>query len=118
VGRDDFRRRIGAGNTAIKARLLDQGAIAGVGNLLADQALWQARLSPLRMTGSLSPEELDRLRREIRGAVRSATRLGGVHTGSFIPARERDGACPRCGAPLKRARVGGRTTYWCAACQV
>lgn len=117
VDRDAFRRLIGAGRAPIKARLLDQGAIAGVGNLLGDQALWQARISPERQTGRLSTDELDRLRREIRSAVRSAIRRGGVHTGQFIPARERDGTCPRCGTPLSRARIAGRTTYWCAACQ-
>ncbi|MDP1847111.1 MAG: DNA-formamidopyrimidine glycosylase family protein [Solirubrobacteraceae bacterium] len=117
VGRDAFRRLVGAGHTAIKARLLDQGAIAGVGNLLADQVLWQARIAPRRPTSELSTEELDLLRRQLRAAVRSAIRQGGVHTGSFIPAREREGACPRCGHPLERATIGGRTTYWCPVCQ-
>src|SRR4051795_5284795 len=66
VSRDEFRARIGAGRTAVKARLLDQGAISGVGNLLADEALWQARIAPQRSTASLSVEELDRLRRAVR----------------------------------------------------
>jgi len=117
VGRDDFRRRIGRGSAPVKARLLDQGAISGVGNLLADQALWQARLAPSRSTSSLSVEDLDRLRRELRAAVRSAIRLGGVHTGRFVQARGRDGACPRCRTGLARGVVGGRTTYWCPVCQ-
>ncbi|HEY1715886.1 MAG TPA: DNA-formamidopyrimidine glycosylase family protein [Solirubrobacteraceae bacterium] len=118
VSRDEFRRIVGAGHTAVKARLLNQGAMSGVGNLLADQALWQARIAPMRDTGSLTDEELDRLRRELRGAVRSAIRKGGVHTGAFIPARGREGHCPRDGHSLSRATVGGRTTYWCPACQV
>src|SRR4051812_11494924 len=80
VSAEDFRRRIGAGSTPLKARLLDQKAISGVGNLLADQALWQARLDPRRRTSSLSALDLDRLRRELRAAVRSAIRQGGVHT--------------------------------------
>jgi formamidopyrimidine-DNA glycosylase len=117
VDRGTFRRVIGAGRAPIKARLLDQGAIAGVGNLLADQALWQARIAPTRLTGSLSDDELDRLRREIRAAVRQAIRRGGAHTGEFIPARLPDGACPRCGSPVHRGRIGGRTTYWCPICQ-
>jgi formamidopyrimidine-DNA glycosylase len=117
VGRDDFRRLIGAGNAPVKARLLDQGAISGVGNLLADQALWQARIAPQRTTSALATEELDRLRRELRGAVRSAIRDGGVHTGSFVQARGRDGTCPRCGQDLARGTIGGRTTYWCPECQ-
>jgi formamidopyrimidine-DNA glycosylase len=118
VGRDEFRRRIGSGHTAVKARLLNQHAISGVGNLLADQTLWQARIAPGTDTGSLSEDDLDRLRRELRSAVRSAIRKGGVHTGSFVPARGRDGTCPRCGHfPLSRATIGGRTTYWCPVCQ-
>ena len=77
VTRDAFRRQVGRGRMAIKARLLDQGTISGVGNLLADQALWQARLSPRRISAELGHEELDRLRRELRAALRSAMRLGG-----------------------------------------
>ena len=117
VGRDEFRRRIGAGDTPLKVRLLHQGAISGVGNLLADELLWQARISPQRRTSKLSKEELDRLRRALRAAVRSAHREGGVHTGKFVKARDREGACPRCGHALERATVGGRTTYWCPVCQ-
>lgn len=117
VGRDDFRRLVGTGRAPVKARLLDQGAISGVGNLLADEALWRARLAPSRIVSTLSITELDRLRRELRAAVRSAIRLGGVHTGRFVEARGREGACPRDGHPLERARIGGRTTYWCPACQ-
>jgi formamidopyrimidine-DNA glycosylase len=118
VGRDEFRRRIGSGHTAVKARLLNQHAISGVGNLLADQILWQARIAPGRDTGSLSQDDLDRLRRELRAAVRSAIRKGGAHTGSFVGARGREGTCPRCGhSPLSRGTVGGRTTYWCPVCQ-
>ncbi len=117
VDRVEFRRRIGAGRAPIKARLLDQQAVSGIGNLLADQILWQARLSPERRTGELSMEELDRLRRETRAAVRSAIRKGGAHTGAFIGARQRSGVCPRDGHALARDRIGGRTTYWCPACQ-
>jgi formamidopyrimidine-DNA glycosylase len=117
VGRSVFRDRVGRGSTALKARLLDQGVIAGVGNLLADETLWRARLSPLRIAGELSVEELDLLRRELRAAVRDAIRNGGVHTGRFMPARERGGACPRDKTELERATVGGRTTYWCPTCQ-
>jgi formamidopyrimidine-DNA glycosylase len=118
VDRTEFRRRIGSGRAPVKARLLDQHAISGVGNLLADQVLWQARISPSRPTDSLSTEELDRLRRELRSAIRSAIRRGGAHTGAFVPARERGGSCPRCGHPLERATIGGRTTYWCPNCQL
>jgi len=117
VGRDEFRRLIGSGSSPVKARLLNQRAISGVGNLLADQILWQARIAPNRSVSQLSTEDLDRLRRELRAAVRSAIRKGGAHTGRFISARGREGACPRCGRGLHRATIGGRTTYWCPVCQ-
>ena len=117
VGRDAFRTRIGTGRAPVKARLLDQQWISGVGNLLADEVLWQARISPRRPVNELATEDLDRLRRELRKAIRAAHRLGGVHTGTFARVR-RDGICPRCGhQPLERATVGGRTTYWCPVCQ-
>jgi len=117
ISRDEFRRRIGSGRAPVKARLLDQGAVSGVGNLLADQVLWQARIDPRRPVNRLSTEELDRLRRELRSAIRSAIRKGGAHTGEFVGARGRDGVCPRCGHGLERGTVGGRTTYWCPECQ-
>ncbi len=113
VGREAFRRAVGSGTAPVKARIMDQSVIAGVGNLLADETLWRARLHPMRPAGELTAGELDQLRRELRAATRSAIRRGGVHTGELIPARRRDGACPHCGTPLERATVGGRTTWWC-----
>jgi formamidopyrimidine-DNA glycosylase len=118
IGRAEFRARVGRGTAPVKARIMDQAVLAGVGNLLADEALWRARIDPRREAGSLSEEQLDRLRRDIRAATRSAIRKGGVHTGDFIAHRERGGVCPRCGTALERATVGGRTTYWCPAEQV
>jgi formamidopyrimidine-DNA glycosylase len=115
VSRAAFRSRVGRGAAPLKARIMDQSVLAGVGNLLADEALWRARLSPLRPAGELDAAELDRLRRELRAAVRSAIRQGGVHTGALIRHRRRDGHCPRCGTALQRATVGGRTTWWCPA---
>jgi formamidopyrimidine-DNA glycosylase len=110
-----FRERVGRGDAPLKARIMDQGVIAGVGNLLADEALWRSGLSPRRPAGELAEEDLDRLRREIRAATRSAIRKGGVHTGDVMPARMRGGRCPRCGEEMARATIGGRTTYWCPA---
>lgn len=118
IDRDDFRRRVGRGTAPLKARLLDQAVIAGIGNLLADEVLWQSRLSPRRLAGELDETELDVLRRELRKAVRSAVKHGGVHTGEIIPFRGAGRHCPRCGAAMQRATVGGRTTWWCPQEQV
>jgi formamidopyrimidine-DNA glycosylase len=113
VTRPAFAARVGRGHAPLKARLMDQSVIAGVGNLLADEILWRAGLSPLREAGSLSAEELDRLRRSMRAATRRAIRRGGAHTGDLIPHRGPGGHCPRCGTALVRDTVGGRTTWWC-----
>ena len=117
IGREAFRKAFGRGTVAVKARLLNQRVLSGVGNLLADEILWRARLNPRREAGELSAEELDLLRRQVRGALRDAIRNGGAHTGRLIPHRVRGGTCPRCGTPLERATIGGRTTFWCPACQ-
>ena len=113
IGRDEFREVVGKGTAPLKARLLDQGRIAGVGNLLADEVLWQAHLSPTRLCRDLDEDELDELRRQLRKGVRLAIRHGGVHTGEIIPFRHAGAHCPRCGAEMRRATVGGRTTWWC-----
>jgi formamidopyrimidine-DNA glycosylase len=113
VDRRSFRERVGRGRSPIKARVIDQSVIAGVGNLLADEALWEARIDPRRPAGELSEAELDRLRRAVRAATRSAIRRGGAHTGRLIAERHPGGRCPRDGTPLERGRVGGRTTFWC-----
>jgi formamidopyrimidine-DNA glycosylase len=113
--REQFRDRVGRGRAPVKARLLDQKAVSGVGNLLADEILWQARIDPRRRTGTLSAEDLDELRRVTRRVIRNAIRRGGAHTGDLNPHREPGGRCPRCGEPLSHARIGGRATYWCPA---
>jgi len=114
ISREDFRRRIGSSGAPLKARLLDQAAIAGVGNLLADEVLWQCQLSPARRAKTLTTDDLDNLRVTLRRAIRSAIKKGGVHTGEIIPYRKADAVCPRCGAPMSRGTVGGRTTWWCS----
>jgi formamidopyrimidine-DNA glycosylase len=101
----------------LKAVLMDQSGIAGLGNLLVDEILWRARLDPTRPADSLQPVELTRLLRALRNTLRILGRRGGSHTGDLMPARQPGGFCPRDGAPLQRATVGGRTTYWCPAHQ-
>jgi formamidopyrimidine-DNA glycosylase len=117
VTRPEFRRRFGRSGAPLKARLLDQGVVSGVGNLLADEVLWRARMNPRRPAHDLSEEELDALRRAIRAATRDAIAKGGAHTGRLNPQRVRGGRCPRDRTELERATIGGRTTYWCPVCQ-
>jgi formamidopyrimidine-DNA glycosylase len=113
ITRAAFRAAFAAGTAPVKARLLDQHAIAGVGNLLADQALWLAKIYPRRPVGKLTRPEVDRLFGAVRAAVGAAIDGGGVHTLSVIPARRPGGVCPRDGVPMVVGTVGGRTTWWC-----
>ncbi len=107
-----------AGSTApLKARLLDQSRLAGVGNLIADEVLWRAGLSPLRPAGSLSPVEVRRLHRCLVRTLADLAERGGSHRGDLMEERHSGGVCPKDGTPLIRSTVGGRTSWWCPAHQ-
>jgi formamidopyrimidine-DNA glycosylase len=97
----------------LKARLLDQSRVAGLGNLLVDEILWRSGLDPARPAESLTPAEHRRLHRHLRTGVEDLLQRGGSHTGHLQPARVRGGRCPRDGTELLRRTVGGRTTYSC-----
>ena len=104
-----------AGSTApVKARLLDQARVAGVGNLIADEALWRAGVDPTREAGSLSPAEVRRLHRHLRATIDELTARGGSHTGDVYGSRRPGGHCPKDGTAMVRRTVGGRTSWWCA----
>ncbi|MGH9105607.1 MAG: DNA-formamidopyrimidine glycosylase family protein [Acidimicrobiales bacterium] len=111
-------RALATSRTPLKARLTDQAHLAGIGNLTADEVLWQAGLSPLRPAGGLSPAEVRRLHRHLRATLLELGRRGGSHTGDLMPQRVPGGMCPRDGRPLRRDKVGGRTTFWCPAHQL
>ncbi len=115
----------------IKALLCDQTLVAGIGNMYADEALFAARIHPLRPGGSLSPGEIDRLHRAIKEVLRAAIgnkgasivnyyrpggEVGTAHF-QFQVAHQRGKNCPICGTPLKRITVRNRGTYFCPKCQ-
>lgn len=116
---------------ALKAVLLDQRVVAGLGNIYADEALWRARLSPLRSASSLRPDEVQRLHRGLRrtlrlGIERQGSTLrdyaapdgsaGGMQAEFRVYGR--DGLpCPRCRSAITKTRVGGRGTWYCPHCQ-
>jgi formamidopyrimidine-DNA glycosylase len=110
----EFRALITNGTVAVKARLLDQSKIAGVGNLLADEILWQARVSPLARVDTLSAAQVNRLYQALKSVLEAAIANGGAHTGDMIAARHPGGTCPRDGAPMVHGIVGGRSTWWCS----
>ncbi len=110
-----FRALITKGTIAVKARLLDQSKIAGIGNLLADEILWQAKIPPATPVNRLQRKDVDRLYRALRSVLAAALAAGGgAHTGDVIAARRPGGSCPRCGAEMVHGTVGGRSTWWCS----
>ena len=114
----ELRRGVAVSRSPLKAWLLDQGHVAGVGNLLADEVLWHAGLDPARAASSLDDAEARRLHTHLRRTITRLMARGGSHTGDLQVARVRGAACPRDGAPLLRRTIGGRTTYSCPLHQV
>ena len=109
-----FRHR----HTSIKAVLLDQHAVAGLGNLCVDEVLWWAGIAPDRPADRVAQDECRRLVGVMRRRLRVMLRRGGSTTGVIDPAtRAVLSNCARDGAPLQRAQIGGRTTVWCGAHQ-
>jgi formamidopyrimidine-DNA glycosylase len=110
-----------AGSSApLKARLMNQARVAGIGNLLADEILWRARVHPRRAARDLSDGERRRLYDRMRSVLDASVRAGRVppRRGWLTGVRDdRDSRCPRCGTPLSQGRVGGRGTVWCSQCQ-
>jgi formamidopyrimidine-DNA glycosylase len=124
--------RLEGRRTALKAALLDQRTLAGLGNIYVDEALWYAKLHPQRSAGSLDRDELRRLHRAIRkalelgiarqGSTLTDYRLPDGSSGSmqkeFKAYGRADEPCDRCGTPLAKIRVAGRGTWFCPHCQV
>jgi len=123
--------RLAARRAALKAVLLDQRVVAGLGNIYADEALWRARVNPLRAANGLAPEELASVHRAIRAALRAGIERQGSTLRDYSTPDGTEGSmqdefrvygrdgepCPRCRTPIAKARVGGRGTWFCPRCQ-
>lgn len=112
---------LGNSTVALKARLMDQTKIAGLGNLLTDETLWRAGLDPHRPARDLTGAERALLATVIVETIADLAERGGSHTGDLQSERDVGssvaGYCPQDGEPLRRERIGGRTTVWCPAHQ-
>jgi formamidopyrimidine-DNA glycosylase len=117
---DHLRRRKGS---PLKAVLLQQERFPGVGNWMADEILWRCKFHPARKAGTLDEEEAETFWRETKQLCRDALKIIGDKYGrppaSWLLRHRwrRGGKCPRDGATLERATIGGRTTAWCPECQ-
>jgi formamidopyrimidine-DNA glycosylase len=109
----ELRAALAGSEVALKARIMDQRRLAGLGNLLVDEVLWRAGLDPARAAGSLTAGEVRRLHRHVVATVEDLIERGGSHSGDVHPERRPGGVCPRDGEPLVRRTIGGRTTWSC-----
>ena len=109
----ELSQTLSSSSRPIKARLMDQSEVAGLGNLLTDEILWRASIDPRKPANSLDDEETLVLYEHFKKTISELTSLGGSHMGVLQDHRMRGGLCPRHGIPLERYKVGGRTTYSC-----
>jgi formamidopyrimidine-DNA glycosylase len=123
--------RLAGTKRCLKAILLDQRVVAGVGNIYADESLFQARLHPARLGTEITRPEADRLRRAIGTVLNRAIDLRGSSIRDYVGGSGQKGnyqdrfrvyqragqPCPRCGTPIERIRLAGRSTHFCPCCQ-
>ena len=131
IGEDEFIALFRGRKTPIKAALLNQSLLHGVGNIYADESLFRAGIRPRRQAGRLTRRELLQLREALREVLRRAIRLGGSSVSDYVDA---DGVrgffqlehkvymrtgrpCLDCGGAIKRIVIGGRSTHFCSCCQ-
>jgi formamidopyrimidine-DNA glycosylase len=126
------QRFIRRARTNIKAALLDQSVVAGVGNIYADESLWGAKIHPQSLVSTITKQEFARLYKELRAVMNLAIEKGGSSDRNYINAEGKKGsylsfasvfrreglACPRCGTTIEKLRVAGRGTHICPYCQV
>ena len=131
ISAGEFRSRIRARKSHIKALLLDQGLMRGIGNIYADESLWRARIHPEKTGAQLKDDELRRLHRAVQSILREAIRLRGSSISDYVDldggrgefqqrhrAYQHDGKkCFRCGTIIRRIIVAGRSSHFCPQCQ-
>lgn len=128
---EEFRGRLASRRAMIKALLLDQRVLRGLGNIYTDESLWRARIHPRRIAARLTGAELRRLYTSIRKVLSAAIDQGGSSISDFLDSDGRPGSyqqrhrvydregkpCFRCRAKIRRAIVAGRSSYFCPRCQ-
>jgi formamidopyrimidine-DNA glycosylase len=131
ISRADFRKLFHGRRTSIKAALLNQSLLHGVGNIYADESLFRAKIRPRRMASRLTTRELDRLHGAVQTVLREAIRLGGSSVSDYVDAAGERGffqlrhyvymrtgqPCLVCGTAIRRTVVAGRGTHYCPVCQ-
>lgn len=131
VSEEEFAKRIRGRRARIKALLLDQGVLRGVGNIYADESLWRAKTHPARLGAGLSRKQVETLRHGLQEILRRAIKMRGSSISDFLDAEGEPGeyqrhhraygregkACYRCKSVIRRGIVAGRSSYFCPKCQ-
>lgn len=122
LDRDRFVELLAGKRGSIKSALMNQSVIAGIGNVYSDEILFQTKIHPARAVSDLDAADLGRLHKAMRRILRVACDKGGdarkAPRNWLLGKRGRDSSCPRCGAGLTGATVGGRTAWFCPRCQI
>jgi formamidopyrimidine-DNA glycosylase len=131
ISKEEFVKRIRERRARIKALLLDQGVLRGVGNIYADESLWRAKIHPARLGAKLSRKQAEMLRSALQEILRKAIVMRGSSISDFLDAEGEPGeyqrrhraygregkGCHRCKAAIRRGIVAGRSSYFCPKCQ-
>jgi formamidopyrimidine-DNA glycosylase len=118
---DGFLGILGSRRGSIKAALTNQAAIAGIGNIYADEILFQARVHPKRQVSDLSDDALrgiyEMMHTVTHSAIEAKVDVSQMPERFLLRSREAGSECPRCGTPVETTKISGRTTYFCPTCQ-
>ena len=131
ITESEFTELVRSRRSRIKALLLDQGALSGMGNIYTDEALWRSRIHPTRLGANLKPDDIARLYTEVRAVLNEAIQLKGSSVSDYVDAEGNRGEfqtrhrvyqrtgepCFRCGTKIRRAIVAGRSSHFCPQCQ-
>jgi len=128
---DKLKKTVGGRKRAIKAVLMDPSAIAGIGNIYADEILWKAKVNPLTPANRISEAKLKSILAHTKAVLQKAVKLRGTSVGDYRDASGKRGGygkevliyrktgepCPRCGTPIERIKIGQRSAHFCPRCQ-
>src|SRR5580704_8655353 len=131
ITESEFSELVRSRRSRIKALLLDQGALSGMGNIYTDEALWRSRIHPTRLGANLKPDEIARLYEEVQAVLNEAIQLKGSLVSDYVDTEGNRGEfqtrhrvyqrtgepCFRCGTKIRRSIVAGRSSHFCPQCQ-
>ncbi|MFW6371009.1 MAG: NFACT family protein, partial [Bacteroidota bacterium] len=121
VNKQEFVNILKNKNSLIKSALTDQTALSGIGNVYADEILYQAKVHPRERTSKISEAKMNKLFEEMNRVLKTAidknAEVSKMPNDFLLPVRDKDNSCPGCKGKLEIIKISGRTTYYCPSCQ-